>query len=52
MRSLTMPTNINADMIEAKHENGVLTVRLPKLEEDKSKKIAVKTITTNGNGKK
>jgi HSP20 family protein len=52
MRSLTMPTNVNADMIEAKHEDGVLTVRLPKTEEDKPKKIAVKAMITNGNGKK
>ncbi len=51
MRSLTMPTNIKADMIEASHENGVLTVRLPKAEENKPKKIAVKTMITNGNGK-
>ena len=48
MRSLTMPTNVKADLIEAKHEHGVLTVRLPKTEEDKPKKIAVKTTATNG----
>lgn len=52
MRSLTMPTNVNADTIEAKHEDGVLTVRLPKTEEGKPRKIAVKAMTTNGNGKK
>jgi HSP20 family protein len=51
MRSLTLPTAVKAEAIEAKHEDGVLTVRLPKMEEDKPKKIAVKTIT-NGNGKK
>ena len=51
MRSLTLPATVKADMIEAKHEDGVLTVRLPKTEEDKPKKIAVKTMT-NGNGKK
>jgi HSP20 family protein len=51
MRSLTLPTAVKAEQIEAKHEEGVLTVRLPKMEEDKPKKIAVKTMT-NGNGKK
>jgi hypothetical protein len=51
MRSLTLPTAVKAEQIEAKHEDGVLTVRLPKMEEDKPKKIAVKTMT-NGNGKK
>jgi HSP20 family protein len=50
MRSLTLPANVKAEQIEAKHEDGVLVVRLPKLEEDKPKKIAVKT-TINGNGK-
>jgi HSP20 family protein len=51
MRSLTLPANVKAEQIEAKHEDGVLIVRLPKMEEDKPKKIAVKAIT-NGNGKK
>lgn len=51
VRSLILPTNVKADQIEAKHEDGVLIVRLPKVEEDKPKKIAVKTIS-NGNGKK
>jgi HSP20 family protein len=51
MRSLVLPTNVKAEMIEAKHEDGVLTIRLPKSEEDKPKKIAVKA-TTSGNGKK
>ena len=51
MRSLALPANVKADQIEAKHEDGVLIVRLPKMEEDKPKKIAVKTIS-NGNGKK
>jgi HSP20 family protein len=50
MRSLRMPANLKAEQIEAKHEDGVLTVRLPKMEEDKPKKIAIKAMTT-GNGK-
>jgi HSP20 family protein len=51
MRSLTLPASVKADLIEARHEDGVLIVRLPKTEEDKPKKIAVK-VMTNGNGKK
>lgn len=43
MRSLTMPANIKAEAIEAKNEHGVLTIRLPKAEEVKPKKITVKT---------
>jgi HSP20 family protein len=48
MRSVTLPTEVKAEEIEAKHENGVLTVRLPKAEASKPKKIAVKA---NVNGK-
>ena len=51
MRTLTLPASVKAEQIEATHEDGVLTVRLPKTEEEKPKKIAVKT-TTNGHGKK
>jgi HSP20 family protein len=51
MRSLTLPASVKAEQIEAKHEDGVLTVRLPKTEEDKPKKIAVKAMT-NGHSKK
>jgi len=48
MRSLTMPANIKAEAIEAKNEHGVLTVRLPKAEEVKPKKITVKTNGKSG----
>jgi HSP20 family protein len=48
MRSLTLPTEVKAEAIEAKHEDGVLTVRLPKSEMSKPKKIAVKVTHTNG----
>ncbi len=41
-RSLTMPTSVDPEKIEATHENGVLTLRLPKVEAVKPKKIAVK----------
>jgi HSP20 family protein len=48
MRSLTLPAGVKAEKIEAKHENGVLTVRLPRSEADKPKKIAVKAVSANG----
>ncbi len=40
-RSLTLPTPVNADAIQAHFENGVLTLTLPKSEEVKPKRIAV-----------
>jgi HSP20 family protein len=40
-RSLTLPTPVNADGIEARFENGVLTMTLPKSEEVKPKRIAI-----------
>jgi HSP20 family protein len=40
-RSLTLPTPVNADAIEARYEAGVLTLRLPKVEEVKPKRIAI-----------
>jgi HSP20 family protein len=48
VRSLTMPASVKAEQIEAKHENGVLTVRLPKTEADMPKKIAIKAVSANG----
>ncbi len=47
MRSVTLPMTIDADQVEAMHEHGVLTLRLPKAEAVKPKRIAVKT-TVNG----
>jgi HSP20 family protein len=41
-RSLTLPAAVKPDAIEAKYESGVLTLKLPKSEEVKPKKIAVK----------
>jgi len=41
-RSISLPTNIEADKIDAAQENGVLTVFLPKAEEVKPRKISVK----------
>jgi HSP20 family protein len=41
-RSFTLPTSVKSDKIEAKFENGVLTLSLPKVEEAKPKEIEVK----------
>lgn len=44
MRTMTLPMAVNTEKAEATHENGVLTLGLPKSEEVKPKKIAVKTV--------
>lgn len=44
VRSVTLPTAVQADKIEAVNENGVLTLTLPKAEAVKPKKIEVKKI--------
>ena len=41
-RSITLPTTIKGDAIEASYHNGVITLRLPKAEEVKPKRIAIK----------
>ncbi len=41
-RSISLPTKIKGDAIEAAYQNGVLTLRLPKAEEVKPKRIAIK----------
>lgn len=40
-RTLTLPYNIEQDQVEATFKNGVLTITLPRKEEEKPKKIAV-----------
>ena len=40
-RAITLPEHLNLDKIEARYENGVLTVTLPKREEVKPKQIAI-----------
>lgn len=45
-RSIKMPSGIDSDKIEANYEKGVLELRLPKVEEVKPKKIAIKTSST------
>jgi HSP20 family protein len=44
LRTMTLPVAVEADKVEATHENGVLTLRLPKSETIKPKKIAVKKV--------
>ena len=42
-RSVRLPNKVKGDAIEASCQNGVLTLRLPKAEQDKPKRIAIKT---------
>jgi HSP20 family protein len=41
-RSITLPSKVKTENIEANYENGVLTVHMPKAEEVKPKRIAIK----------
>ncbi len=41
-RSFTLPKHVDVDKISAHYEDGVLTVTLPKTEEARPKKVAVK----------
>jgi HSP20 family protein len=41
-RSIKLPSGIESDQIEAKYDDGVLRLRLPKAEEIKPKKITIK----------
>lgn len=41
-RDLTLPTDVNADKVEASFKDGILSVTLPKSEKAKAKKIKVK----------
>jgi len=42
MRSISLPTMVNAEAIDAQFDNGVLTLTLPKAEEVKPRRIAIK----------
>lgn len=46
MRSVTLPAPVNADKIEAVHENGVITLTLPKSDTVKPKKIELRKMVT------
>lgn len=41
-RSIELPSSVDTKHITAEHENGVLTLRVPKLEKAKSRQIEVK----------
>lgn len=42
-RTITLPFSVDNDMVTAKVSNGILTVNLPRREEDKPKKISIST---------
>jgi HSP20 family protein len=42
-RSVPLPTNVDAEKIDAQYRNGILSVKLPKSEKTKSRKIQVKS---------
>jgi HSP20 family protein len=42
-RSVTLPCPVKEDAVDAQYKSGILTVKLPKTEEAKRKKIAVKS---------
>lgn len=42
-RTVTLPTEIDADKVVAKYTNGILTLTLPKAEEAKPRQIKVRT---------
>lgn len=41
-RTVALPFNVNPDQVNARFENGVLTIELPRPEADKPKRIQVK----------
>jgi len=43
-RTIPLPEGLNQEKVEAAFKKGVLTVTIPRLEESKAKKIAVKTL--------
>lgn len=46
-RTVTLPAEVNAEGVQASSEAGVLTITLPKMEQAKPKKIAVKASGPN-----
>ena len=46
-RSIRLPKSVDADNIEANYEAGILSLRLPKLEEAKPKRIEVKSLDSS-----
>jgi HSP20 family protein len=46
MRTVTLPTGLEADKTEATFEHGVLKLRIPKAEQDKPRQIRIQPVTT------
>lgn len=42
-RTIELPAKVNADAVTAAYKNGILTLTLPRAEEEKAKKIEIKT---------
>jgi len=42
-RSFTLPRTVDSDQVEARFENGILTIQMPKAAEAKSRRIEVKS---------
>lgn len=42
-KTIELPFNIEADKVSAKFSNGILTIRLPRAEAEKPKKISIKS---------
>lgn len=42
-RTLELPFRVNAEAVQAKYKNGVLSIHLPRREEDRPKKISITT---------
>lgn len=40
-RSVTLPTAVNEDAVDAQYRDGVLTIKMPKIEESKARKIKI-----------
>ena len=49
-RSLSLPDGIDPDAVTADFHNGVLSVRIPKPEERKPRRVQIKAGSGNGNG--
>ena len=42
-RTIELPVKVNANAVTANYKNGILTLTLPRAEEEKAKKIEIKT---------
>ena len=41
LRSISLPSSVEADSIEASYKNGVLSLKIPKAEEAKAKRVEI-----------